>query len=197
MKIVLASHNKKKLAEMSELVLSISPDFEVVSASDMGVGDVDETGTTFEENSLIKARAAAANDRWSVADDSGLAVDALDGAPGVYSARYSGGDDEDNIVLLLKNLENVDDEHRTARFVCALTAISPEGDVYVCRGECEGTILHEKHGSGGFGYDPIFYCPDFKKTFGELTSEEKHSVSHRGRAMRQFAEILENYVKKS
>ena len=186
MKIVLASHNKKKLAEMSELVLSISPDFEVVSASDVGVGDVEETGTTFEENSLIKARAAAANDRWSVADDSGLAVDALDGAPGVYSARYAGNEhnDDKNIDKLLLALEGV--ENREANFTSTLVVYYPNGDYLTVDGVTEGEITLEKKGTNGFGYDPVFFSYELDKTFGEATDEEKNRVSHRGKALKKL-----------
>lgn len=194
MKIVLASHNKKKLDEMRELISGVSPSFEVISASEAGVGDVEETGSTFEENSLLKAKAAARGDRWSAADDSGLVVDALNGAPGVYSARYSGGGDSDNIDKLLEELKDVPDGERSARFVCCLTAVSPKGDIIVCRGVCEGSILRERQGEGGFGYDPIFYCPQFGKSFASLTPEEKNSVSHRGKAMRVFAERLKEYL---
>ena len=194
MYLVLASHNKKKITELRELLSDLSDKIEVVSASDVGVGDIEETGDTFEENSLMKAQAVAGAGRWAVADDSGLEVDKLGGAPGIYSARYSGGDDSDNIDKLLRELDGVPTKERSARFVCCVTVISPEGKVTTVRGECEGIITEERMGDNGFGYDPVFYIPSFKRTFAQLTHDEKNSISHRGAAMRKVHELLKNNI---
>lgn len=197
MKIVLASRNKKKIAELTSLLSHTLPGIKVLSLDDVGItGETEETGTTFEENAFIKALVPASMGYISIADDSGLCVDALGGEPGVYSARYSGGNDGDNISLLLSNLKNVPDEKRTARFVCDISCIFPEQkDSFSVRGECEGLITHEKRGENGFGYDPVFYYPPFCKTFAEISAELKETVSHRGRAMRLFAERFAEKVK--
>ncbi len=194
MKIVLASRNQKKKAELQTLLSQYIEGIEILSLDDVGIyGEIEEDGTTFEENALIKARVAAASGYIGVGDDSGLEVTALDGAPGVYSARYAGehGDDEANNDLLLKNLADKTD--RSARFVCCIACVFPESygrDSIVVRGHVEGEILKERHGDGGFGYDPLFYFPQFGKTLAEVTPEEKHSVSHRGNAIKAFAEAL-------
>ena len=194
MKIVLASRNKKKKAELQTLLSQYIEGIEILSLDDVGIyGEIEEDGVTFEENALIKARVAAESGYIGVGDDSGLEVDALDGAPGVYSARYAGehGDDEANNDLLLKNLE--DKEDRRGRFVCCIACVFPEKygyDPIVVRGHVEGEILKERHGEGGFGYDPLFYFPQFDKTLAEVTPEEKNSVSHRGNAIKAFAERL-------
>lgn len=196
MKIVLASRNKKKKAELQTLLSQYIDGIEILSLDDVGIhGEIEEDGVTFEENALIKARVAAESGYIGVGDDSGLEVDALGGAPGVYSARYSGehGDDEANNDLLLKNLEDKAD--RSARFVCCIACVFPEKYGYepiVVRGHVEGEILRERHGEGGFGYDPLFYFPQFDKTLAEVTPEEKNSVSHRGNAIKLFAEQLKN-----
>ena len=194
MKIVLASRNKKKKAELQTLLSKYIENIEILSLDDVGIyGEIEEDGTTFEENALIKARVAAESGYIGVGDDSGLEVDALGGAPGVYSARYAGehGDDEANNSLLLKNLENETD--RSARFVCCIACVFPEkygfGPIVV-RGHVEGEILRERQGNGGFGYDPLFFFPQFNKTLAEVTPEEKNSVSHRGNAIKAFAEKL-------
>ena len=194
MKIVLASRNKKKKAELQTLLSKFIENIEIISLDDVGIyGEIEEDGSTFEENALIKAKVAAGSGYIGVGDDSGLMVDALGGAPGVYSARYAGdhGNDEANNDLLLKNLEDKDD--RSARFVCCIACVFPEKygfEPIVVKGFAEGQILRERQGNGGFGYDPLFYFPQFGKTLAEVTPEEKNSVSHRGNAIAAFAEKL-------
>ena len=194
MKIVLASRNKKKKAELQTLLSQYIENIEILSLDDVGIfGEIEEDGDTFEENALIKARVAAESGYIGVGDDSGLMVDALGGAPGVYSARYAGdhGNDEANNELLLKNLEDKDD--RSARFVCCIACVFPDKygfEPIVVKGFAEGQILRERQGNGGFGYDPLFYFPQFGKTLAEVTPEEKNSVSHRGNAIKAFAEKL-------
>ena len=148
-----------------------------------------EDGETFEDNALIKARTVAKLGYLCIADDSGLEVDALDGAPGIYSARYSGGhgNDADNNRLLLENMKDVPPEKRTARFTCAIACVFPEGDAFTVRASCEGTLLYKEEGSGGFGYDPLFYVEEYGKTLASVTPEEKNAISHRGKALRAFA----------
>ncbi len=187
MKLVLASKNPHKLLEMQTILGQLG--LEVVLERDVGVDvDVEETGTTFEENALLKARAVMeASGMAAIADDSGLMVDALNGAPGVYSARYGGLDsDSARTALLLHNLEGVPEERRTARFVSAIACVLPDGRVVTARGVCEGRILFETRGSNGFGYDPVFYVPQLGKTFAEAGGSEKNAVSHRGNALKEF-----------
>ena len=195
MKLVLASKNAKKLVEMQEILSHLG--VEVCLQSEVGVDvDVEETGTTFEENSLLKARAVMeASGLPAIADDSGLCVDALNGAPGVYSARYGGEglDDVGRYRLLLKNMRGMP---RAARFVSVITCCFPNGDVLTSRGECPGTIAFAPQGEGGFGYDPIFFIPPLKKTFAQLNAEEKNAISHRGKALEAFKAELENYMNK-
>lgn len=192
MKIVLASRNKKKIAELQTLLGEYIEGIEILSLDDVGIlGEIEENGNSFSENALIKARAAAESGYIGIGDDSGLEVDALGGAPGIYSARYAGGhgDDEANNQLLLKNLEDKTD--RSARFVCALACVYPDGREDICViGKAEGEIISEYRGAGGFGYDPLFYFPPLGKTFGELSAEEKNRVSHRSDAIRKMAEKL-------
>ena len=193
MKIVLASKNKHKLEEISKITQRF--DFELVLQSELGVDiDVEETGTTFEENSLLKAEAVMkATGLPALADDSGIAVDALNGEPGVYSARYGFDDTLDDwgrLLLLLKNTENVPDGQRQAQFVCVITLVFPDGKVIQTRGEAHGELLREAVGTGGFGYDPIFYYPPLKCSFAELTAEQKNQVSHRAVALKNFYEEL-------
>lgn len=202
MKIVLASRNKKKIEELRTLMRELIPEAEVLSLDDVGIfGDIEENGTTFEENALTKARVAASSGYIGVADDSGITVDALGGEPGVYSARfaarynYAGGhDDEANNRLMLELLENVLDENRGAAYVCAMACVFPDGKSFTVRGEVRGKILREYHGNGGFGYDPMFYYEPFGKTFAEVSAEEKHAVSHRGEAMKAFAKRLREMI---
>ena len=195
MKLVLASKNKKKLIEMNAILSQLG--VEVCSETDAGVDvEVEETGTTFEENSLLKARAVMqASGLPAIADDSGLCVDALNGAPGVYSARYGGEglDDAGRTRLLLENMRG--QSPRTCRFVSVITCCFPNGDVLSARGECEGTVAFAPMGEGGFGYDPVFFVPKLKKTFAQLSPEEKNSISHRGRALAAFKDKLEEYLK--
>ena len=166
---------------------------EVISPRELDIHiEVEETGTTFEENSMLKARAVMqASGMAAIADDSGLEVDALGGRPGVHSARYCGvhGDDEANNQLLIKELNDVA-EPRTARYACAMALVRPGQKPIITRGECEGYILREYRGTGGFGYDPLFLSADFDKTFAEATLEEKNAVSHRARAINKLLELL-------
>ena len=189
MKIIAATKNKNKLREFGEILKG----FEIISQDEAGVDiDVEETGTTFEENSLLKARAIfEATGITAIADDSGLCVDALGGEPGVYSARYGGEgyDDEGRVQLLLKNMKEIPEEKRTARFVCAITMVGKEG-IITARGECEGKIDYSPKGENGFGYDPVFFVEKYGKTMAEISPEEKNSISHRGKALKIFAEKL-------
>ena len=198
MKIVLASHNKKKIAELRTLLSAYIPDVEILSLADAGVeGEIVEDGDTFEANALIKARAAAASGYIGVGDDSGLTVDALDGAPGIYSARFAqsigyGSDhnDQANNEALLSRLADVADADRGGAFVCSIACVFPDGKEFTVEGVAKGRILHAYRGEGGFGYDPLFYCEEMGKSFAELTPAEKNAISHRGRAIRAFAEAL-------
>ena len=198
MELILASRNQKKIREVEAILATHFPGIHILSLDDVGFeGDIEENGTTYEENALIKARTAveAGNYQYpAIADDSGLSVDALDGAPGVYSARYAGGhgDDAANNALLLKNLADTPAEERTARFVCCIALVYPDGREITVRGETEGLIIDEARGEGGFGYDPYFYYPPFGKTFSELSAEEKNAISHRGKAIAKLAEQLKN-----
>ncbi len=193
MKMVLASKNPHKLVEIQKIVERF--DIQLVLESELGVDiDVEETGTTFEENSLLKAKAVMeATGLPALADDSGIAVDALNGAPGVYSARYGFDDSLDDwgrLQLLLKNTENVPDGQRQAQFVCVITLMTPEGQVIQARGEVHGELLRAPAGTGGFGYDPIFYYPPLGKTLAEVAPEEKNQVSHRARALKVLYEKM-------
>lgn len=195
MKILIATHNKKKREELERILSPLSID--VVTDTDVGctLRDVEESGASFEENALIKAKAGCEDSGLPcIADDSGLVVDALGGAPGIYSARYCGvhGNDEANNDKLLNELENVPDEKRTARFVCAICCVFPDGKIITVNGSCEGTIYRERHGKGGFGYDPLFNCGG--KPFGEITGEEKDKISHRGKALKILAEELKKII---
>ena len=193
MKMVLASKNPHKLVEIQKIVERF--DIQLVLESELGVDiDVEETGTTFEENSLLKAKAVMeATGLPALADDSGIAVDALNGAPGVYSARYGFDDTLDDwgrLQLLLKNTENVPNGQRQAQFVCVITFVTPEGQVIQARGEVHGEVTREERGEGGFGYDPIFYYPPFGKTLAEVEPERKNEISHRAKALKIFYEKL-------
>lgn len=187
-RLVVATGNMHKLREIAE----IFTDFEVVSQKEMGFDeDVEETGVTFAENALIKARAASkALNCIALADDSGLCVDALGGAPGVYSARYCGyhGDDQKNRDKLLENMQGV--ENRAAHFTSAIALVYPDGREVVVEGHTYGKILHEETGTGGFGYDCLFESDDLKKSFGLATAEEKNSVSHRFRGLQKLREQI-------
>lgn len=194
MKVVLASKNAHKLQELQDILSAQGVEVILESAAGVDV-EVEETGTTFEENSLLKARAVMeASGLPAIADDSGLMVDALNGAPGVYSARYGGPglDDAGRYRLLLENMRGVLD--RKCRFVSAITLCMPSGEIVTARGECPGTLAYAPQGENGFGYDPIFFVPEKKKTFAQLTAEEKNAISHRGRALQLFQEKLAAYL---
>ncbi len=185
--IVAASGNAGKIREISEIL----NDYRVISCKELGfTDDIEETGKTFYDNALIKAETVAkALNMPALADDSGLCVTALSGAPGVYSARYSGtGTDEGNADKLLKETENVSD--RSAKFVSAVVVYYPDGKIVSAQGETFGEILRARRGNGGFGYDPVFYSYDLKKSFGEASAEEKNSVSHRARALAELRKKL-------
>ena len=193
MKVILASKNAHKLEEISRITEKFG--IELVLQSQLGVDiEVEETGTTFEENSLLKAEAVMkATGLPALADDSGLAVEALNGEPGVYSARYGFDntlDDRGRLQLLLKNTEQVPDGQRQAKFVCVITFVHPEGQIIQARGEIHGQLLREARGVNGFGYDPIFYYPPFEKTMAELSPEQKNQVSHRAVALHAFYEKM-------
>ena len=184
-KIILASNNSGKIREFNTMLTGI---YQVVSMRDMQVEEVPETGLTFVENALIKARNASAQSGLpALADDSGIVVDALNGAPGIYSARFAGdhGDDEANTQKLLEDMAQVPDAQRTARFWCAIVYVEHANDptpIIIQRG-WEGEIMREKSGENGFGYDPIFYVPTHKKASAELSAEQKNTISHRGKAL--------------
>ena len=193
MKVVLASKNKHKLQEISKITEKFG--IELVLQSELGIDlDVEENGTTFEENSFIKAHAVMeATGLPALADDSGIAVDALNGEPGIYSARYGFDDTLDDwgrMMLLLKNTEHVPDGKRQAQFVCVITMVTPEGQTIQARGEVHGTLTREPRGENGFGYDPIFYYPPAGCTTAELPPEEKNKVSHRANALNLFYEKM-------
>lgn len=189
-KFVLATHNPKKLEELRDILSGLG--VEVVSPAGVGVDiEVEETGTTFAENAMLKAQAISAAAKLpAIADDSGLCVDALNGGPGVYSARYGGEDLDDRArcMLLLNNMRG--QTTRAAHFACAIACVFPDGETLTAEGRCDGAISFAPIGTGGFGYDPVFLVPDKGKTFGQLTPEEKHAISHRGKALKEFAEKL-------
>lgn len=196
-KILIATRNRGKVKEIERL-LSI-PQLDFVSLGEIAPDlEIKETGTTYLENALIKAREAAqATGLIAIADDSGLEVDALDGAPGVFSARYAGkdGDDEANIARLLAELADVPDEERTARFRCVAVAFFPEDDTYLtAEAVCDGHIIREKRGSGGFGYDPVFVPDGYDRTFAELPLSVKNRISHRAKAFRLMRRKLVDYL---
>ncbi len=193
MKVVLASKNKHKLEEISKITEKFG--FDLVLQSELGVDiDVEETGTTFEENSFLKAEAVMkVTGLPALADDSGIAVDALNGEPGIYSARYGFDDTLDDwgrLELLLKNTEHVPDGQRQAQFVCVITMVTPEGQTIQARGEIHGELLRAPVGKNGFGYDPIFYYPPMGMSTAEMDPVDKNKVSHRGNALNVFYEKL-------
>ncbi len=202
MKLVLASRNRHKVKEIRSVLASLGlDDIELLSLDDIGYeGEIEENGTTFDENAMIKASVPASLGYIGIADDSGLEVDCLDGAPGVYSARYAGEpcNDENNNNKLLEALDGVPREKRGAKFVSVIAFCDPAcpSRNFTVRGECPGEILTEGRGHDGFGYDPLFYIEHLNKTYAELTTEEKNSVSHRGKSMRLFAERLCEIIKK-
>ena len=204
-KIVLASHNAKKLKELREVLAGAIDGFDpalVVSSAELGLTDPVEDGVSFEENALIKARSAARESGLiAIADDSGLAVDILGGSPGIFSARWSGrhGDDAANNALLLAQLADIAPAHRGAQFVCAAAAVIPHSDGGSARevvelGTMRGALLREPRGEGGFGYDPLFVPEGHEKTSAELAAEEKNAISHRGKAFRALAGRLASLI---
>lgn len=199
LKFVIASGNKHKIEEIKTILQSeLDCEISVISMKEAGfTDDIEENGETFFDNAYIKANALKNKAWFAIADDSGLSVDALDGAPGVYSARFAGEpcNDKNNNDKLLSLMENVPAEQRTAHFVSAIVCIAPDGDCISALGKCNGTILTAPRGSGGFGYDPLFYYEPLDKTFAELTAEEKNRISHRAESMRAFAGELKKYLK--
>jgi XTP/dITP diphosphohydrolase len=195
---VLASGNRHKIDEFRAILASMRDvigEYTFSSMAEIGfTSDIVEDGETFEENALIKARAIAALGYIAIADDSGLCVNALGGAPGIHSARYSGahGNDENNNSLLLKNMENCAD--RSAYYVCAIACAFPDGRSFTVRGECHGELLTAYRGEGRFGYDPLFLYTPMQKTFAEMSMQEKNAVSHRGVAAKEFTKILPKYL---
>ena len=194
MKVVLASQNRHKLAEIQAILSRF--DMELVLQSELGVSiDVDESGSSFEENSELKARAVMeATGLPAIADDSGLCVDVLGGAPGIYSARYGAPDcrtDRDRLNYLLQNMRGVRSDERTARFVCVITLLYPDGRKLVARGSCEGLIAFEPRGEDGFGYDPVFYVPSMGCTFAQMGADCKNRISHRANALMRLEAMLE------
>ena len=187
MKIIVASNNKDKIREIK----SIFTNYEIVSLKDMNIDiDVEETGTTFEENAYIKAKAIYdITGEMVLSDDSGIEIEALDWAPGIYSARFAGNhNDEANNDLVLEKLAN--ETNRTARYTCALCIFFKDGTHKIIKEHCYGKITHERMGTGGFGYDPLFYLEEINKTFGQVSLEEKNKYSHRAKALRKLREIL-------
>lgn len=197
-KIVLASGNKGKLKEFNQVLADLG--VEVVPQSEFNVSDADETGLSFVENAILKARhAAEVTGLPALADDSGLEVDALQGAPGIYSARFSGEDatDAKNNELLLEKLEGIPSEQRSARFRCVLVFMRHANDPtpLICQGSWEGTILERASGSNGFGYDPLFWIPELEKASAELAPEQKNKLSHRGQAVQLLKQSIKPYLK--
>lgn len=192
--IILASNNKDKVKEVKQILC----DYDIISLKDAGIDvDVEENGTTFEENALIKARAIAKiTGKMTMADDSGLEIDYLDKAPGVYSARFMGHDTSYDIKnkALIEKLEGVEGQDRSCRFVCAIAVVFPDGRELVKRGTMEGLLAKEISGENGFGYDPIVFLPEYGKTSASLSPEEKNKISHRGKALALIKEELKNYA---
>lgn len=194
-RIVLASGNKGKLREFAQLFAPM--DIEVIPQADFDVPEAEETGLTFVENAIIKARNAAHHTGLpAIADDSGIEVDYLLGAPGIYSARYAGigASDQDNLDALLATLKDVPDQERAARYQCLLVMMrhSKDPTPLICQANWQGSILTEEKGEGGFGYDPIFWVADQQCSAAELTADQKHKISHRGKAMRQFIKAFQD-----
>ncbi len=192
-RIIFATGNAGKMREIREILADFGA--EILSMKEAGIStDAEENGASYEENALIKARAVAekAGDAVVLADDSGLEIDALGGEPGIYSARYLGEDTSYRVknANLIERLAGVPEEKRTARFVCAIAAVLPDGRELVTKAAVEGRIGYEEKGEGGFGYDPIFYVPEFGRTTAELSEEEKNQISHRGKALRLMKEEL-------
>jgi len=190
-KIVVGTRNRGKVSEIREALAGLP--FDIIGLPEQGIPDAEETGTTFEQNAVIKARHYAGyTGEYCLADDSGLEVDALQGEPGVYSARYAGegASDSDNNSKLLQELQAVPQEQRTARFRSVLALAAPDGSLLLADGVCEGVLLTEPRGTGGFGYDPLFLLTEAQKTLAEMTVKEKNAVSHRGNALKTLKQKL-------
>ena len=196
--LVLATRNAKKLAELDRLLAGAGLDVQILGSDAFSeLPEIEETGSTFAENSLIKARAVAAHTGLiAIADDSGLCVDALNGQPGIYSARWAGqgATDESNVDLVLEQIREVEPARRTAHFACAAALVLPSGEEYVVHGQVNGVLLTQRRGVGGFGYDPIFLPDGFDITTAEMTSEQKDAISHRGQAMRALVLVIQEHV---
>lgn len=194
--IIFATGNEGKMREIRQILEGM--DAEILSMKQAGIAmDIIEDGTTFMENAIIKAKAVAAQAKGIViADDSGLEIDYLNKEPGIYSARYLGEDTSYDIknAELLKRMEGVEEEKRTARFVCAMAAVLPDGEMLTTQGVVEGCVAHRIEGENGFGYDPIFYLPEYDCTSAQITEEEKNAISHRGRALRKMRKELEKRI---
>ena len=193
LKIVLASRNAHKIREIKEILSAAAGrELEILSLDDIGAyGDIEENGTSFEENAKIKASLPASMGYIGSADDSGLSVDALDGEPGIYSARYCEGSDWDRLCFLLKNMENVPEGQRGAHYVAAIACVLPDGTEFVVRGTVFGSLLREPIGEGGFGYDPIFFVDSEGATFAQIPAERKNAISHRANALKLLVQELE------
>ena len=195
--LVLATRNKGKIAEVQRLISLHAPQITLRSVSEFNLDDVEETGTTFEENALLKAETIARQTGLpALADDSGIAIDALDGAPGVYSARWSGvhGDDAANVAKVLFELSDVPDEDRGAQFVCVIALAHPDGRSIIVRGEVEGVVRRDPIGNHGFGYDPIFQPDGYAITTAQMDPETKDAISHRGKALREIASKIGPFI---
>lgn len=192
MRIVIATGNKDKVREINEILKGT--DFEAISMKEAGVKlDIVEDGTTFEENAMIKAQSVFdVLGGYVIADDSGICIDALDGRPGIYSARFCGENStyEEKFARIFEMLKDVPEEKRTAQFVCAIAVIRPDGSKFTVRGEVRGVLVEEPRGDNGFGYDPIFYVPEYNMTTAQMDPELKNSISHRGKALRAMVEKL-------
>ena len=195
MKFIIASKNKNKIKELERILNPLGIQAVTEDELNIKIPEVEETGTTFSENAFLKANSACKTSGLpAIADDSGLCVDALDGAPGVYSSRFSGenADAKSNNALLIEKLKDVGEEKRTAKFCCSISVVFPNGDEIKCFGECKGYIGFEAKGTNGFGYDPYFYVGD--KSFAELSADEKDKISHRGNALRELKIKLKEYL---
>ncbi|MCC5801355.1 MULTISPECIES: XTP/dITP diphosphatase [Rossellomorea] len=195
-RVIIATKNRGKAKEFQHMFAPYG--YEVQTLLDLPhIEDVEETGVTFEENAILKAETVAGElGALVIADDSGLAIDALEGRPGVYSARYAGEEksDEANMAKVLDELESVEESDRTARFHCVLAIAGPDMETKTVTGSCEGMILREKRGTNGFGYDPIFFVPSLGKTMAELTQDEKSQISHRGHALEKLGNMISDLV---
>lgn len=195
--LVIATRNQGKIEEVQRLLNIHAPNVKLRSVAEFDLDDVEETGESFEENALLKAQTiATATGLPALADDSGIAIDALGGAPGVYSARWSGvhGDDKANIAKVLNELESIADEHRGAQFVCVIALARPDGEKLVVRGEVQGKVLRNPVGEFGFGYDPIFQPVGFSISTAQMRPEEKDAISHRGKALREIAPKIQGFI---